>query len=145
MKKKNVFSQLRVLVILLTFSLAMLVPVPAAAAGNAVVSVLGPVANPVAGGQFTVSVHGEPNNAIAGLEFNLSYDPDVITVDSVAEGNLLSQGGANTYFNDGQINNMAGTVTGVLGRYQKDSSGTAGNSPSLDDRRQRCGQQPADA
>lgn len=49
------------------------------------------------------------------MQFDLSYDPDVLTVNSIAEGNLLSQGDANTYFNDGQINNVTGTITGVFG------------------------------
>jgi len=88
---------------------------PASAAGNAVVSISVPAGDLNTGEQFTISIAVEPNNAMAGMQFNLSYDPDVVTFNSITEGNLLNQGGASTYFNDGQTNYAAGTVTGVFG------------------------------
>jgi hypothetical protein len=45
----------------------------------------------------------------------LSFDPSLLTANSVAEGNLLSQGGASTFFMAGTINNAAGTISGVAG------------------------------
>jgi hypothetical protein len=85
----------------------------ASAAGAAVVSVSAP-AQPVSpGAQFTVSINVQPNNSIAGVQFNLSFNPSLVLVNSVAEGNLLKQNGASSYFNPGQINNTAGTLTGV--------------------------------
>ncbi len=49
------------------------------------------------------------------MQFDLSYNPNIVTAVSVVEGNLLHQGGASTYFNAGQINNVAGTIAGVFG------------------------------
>jgi hypothetical protein len=50
----------------------------------------------------------------------LSFDPSLLTANSVAEGNLLSQGGASTYFMSGTIDNAAGTITGVFGAITAD-------------------------
>jgi hypothetical protein len=85
------------------------------AAGTAVISVSAPTQAVSSGTQFTVNITVEPNNAIAGIQFNLSFNPAQVTVNSIIEGNLLKQGGANTYFSSGTINNTAGTITGVAG------------------------------
>jgi len=101
--------------IFLVLSLVVLVPGIASAAGNAIVSVSAPAGTLEPGEQFTINISVAPNNAIAGMQFNLSYNPAIVTVNSVTEGNLLNQGGASTYFDDGQINNTTGTITGVFG------------------------------
>ena len=49
------------------------------------------------------------------MQFELAFDPSLVTVDSIAEGNLLSQDGATTYFSPGTIDNVAGTISGVAG------------------------------
>jgi hypothetical protein len=67
------------------------------------------------GATFTVGIHVVPDTAIAGMQFSLSFDPSLLTANSVVEGNLLSQGGASTFFMAGTINNVAGTITGVAG------------------------------
>ncbi len=85
------------------------------AAGTAVVSVSAPTQAVSSGTQFTVNITVQPNNAIAGAQFNLSFNPALVSVISVNEGNLLNQNGASTYFMPGTINNTAGTVTGVAG------------------------------
>ncbi len=115
MKNKNTFRFLRNLTISLVVLLSVLLPGLAYAAGNAVVSVTAPAGAIEPGEQFTISINAQPNNAIAGMQFNLSYNPNIVTAVSVAEGNLLNQGGASTFFNMGQINNTAGTITGVFG------------------------------
>jgi hypothetical protein len=68
-----------------------------------------------AGQQFSVLINVDPNNAIAGAQFSLSFDPSLVNVIGVTEGNLLKQGGANTYFMAGEINNAAGAISGVAG------------------------------
>ena len=68
-----------------------------------------------AGEQFNVNVLVEPRTAMVGVQFDLAFDSSLVTVDSVEEGQLLSQGGAATYFNPGVINNEAGTINGVMG------------------------------
>jgi hypothetical protein len=65
-----------------------------------------------AGQTFTVNVLIAPAKAIAGAQFNLSFDPALLTANSVAEGNLL---GNSTLFSPGNINNSAGTITNVYG------------------------------
>jgi len=115
MLNKKILRYIKHLTIILALSILLVMSGPASAAGNAVVSISVPAGDPNAGQQFTISIAVEPNNAIAGMQFNLSYDPGVVTVNSVTEGNLLNQGGASTYFNNGQINNTTGTITGVFG------------------------------
>jgi len=83
------------------------------AAGSLVVSVSAPTQAISAGTQFTVNITVQPNMAIAGAQFNLSFNPSLVSVDSVTEGNLFNQNGASTYFTPGNINNTAGTVTWV--------------------------------
>ena len=99
--------------ILITLVLVLLMPHSVLASGNAVVSATAP--NHVNfGDTFTVDVTMTPNNAVAGAQFNLSFDPAMVSVDSVVEGNLFSQDGASTYFVGGTIDNTAGTVTNVV-------------------------------
>ena len=71
---------------------------------------------PVSPGEtFAIPIIVEPNEAIAGVQFSIVYDASLVTVDSIQEGGLLNQGGANTYFYPGVIDNQAGTVIGVAG------------------------------
>jgi hypothetical protein len=115
MKNKNAIGKLRTLIILLSTTIAIFTPGLVAATGNAVVSVSVPVGTVEPGEQFTININVQPNNAIAGMQFDLSFNPDIVTIDSITEGNLLTQHGASTYFNTGTIDNVAGTVTGVFG------------------------------
>lgn len=110
---KNTFHSLRIIIIVLTLSLGLL-PLGIALAAATTVSVAAP-SGIEPGEQFTVNINVAPGGAIAGVQFNLTFSPAVVTVNSVTEGNLLSQGGAPTYFGSGTINNVAGTVTGVAG------------------------------
>ena len=78
--------------------------------------VVDPTARTVGQGeQFTLDVLVTPDTDIAGAQCDISFDSSLLTADSVAEGNLLTQGGASTYFNAGTINNTAGTITGIAG------------------------------
>ncbi len=64
---------------------------------------------------FTIEVSINPDTAITGAQFNLLFDSSMVSADSVTEGNLLNQDGAETLFNCGTINNSSGTVTDVYG------------------------------
>jgi hypothetical protein len=105
---------LRNLTIFLVVFLSVFLPGLAYAAGNAVVSITLPGSTINPGQQFTISISVTPNNAIAGMQFSLTFNPAVATAVNVTEGNLFKQGGASTYFNAGQINNVAGSITGVF-------------------------------
>ncbi len=67
------------------------------------------------GSPFTATIIVDPKVSIAGVQFDLSFDPSLVSVDSVTEGDLLTQGGADTYFSQGTIDNPAGTITGLSG------------------------------
>jgi hypothetical protein len=114
-KKINPFRFWLSTAVLLVLLLALLLPIGVLAAGNAVVSAVSPAGTVDPGESFTVQINVVPNTAIAGLQFNLSFDPALVSADSVAEGDLLSQDGAGTYFSAGQIDNDAGTISGVFG------------------------------
>jgi hypothetical protein len=109
-----VFNFLRVLIVYLILTLGLLPFSLASAQGTTVVSVSAP-SQVNSGEQFTVDILVEPETAIAGVQFDLAFDPSLVTVDSVAMGNLLSQDGATTYFSPGAIDNVAGTITAVAG------------------------------
>ncbi len=104
------------LAVFLVLVLATLcLPPEASAAESTNVSVSPPAQTVDAGQQFTVTIDVAPGDAMAGMQFDLSFDPSVVVVDRVEEGNLLRQGGATTFFNTGKTDNQAGTITGVFG------------------------------
>jgi hypothetical protein len=68
------------------------------------------------GEPFTVDIFVNPVTAIAGVQASLSFNASVLHANGVTEGNLLKQGGANTSFAIwGAIDNVAGTITNVVG------------------------------
>jgi hypothetical protein len=114
MKHKNLFKIAKILTFIVIVTLGLFPASTAYADETTIVSVSAP-SEVEAGEQFTVSIMVEPGTAVAGVQFNLSFDQSLVTASSVAEGTLLSQGGAATYFNPGTINNTAGTISGVAG------------------------------
>ena len=116
MRCKNLFNPLRKgLAIFLMLALGLYFPGLASAAGTAIVSVSAPSQTIDQGEILLVSIVVDPNAAIAGMQFDLSFDPSLVSVDSVEEGDLLAQDGAITYFDPGVIDNEAGTITGAVG------------------------------
>ena len=101
------------IVVILTVSAT--IPVSVFAAGTAVVSVSPKTQIVSTGSQFTVNITVQPNNDVTGVQFNQSFNPALITANSISEGDLLSRNRASTFFTPGTINNVAGTVTGVAG------------------------------
>jgi hypothetical protein len=68
------------------------------------------------GETFTVAVRVEPGDGgvnVAGAQFDLAFNHLAVRLDAVEEGDLLKQGGAQTFFMAGTLDNQAGTVTGV--------------------------------
>jgi len=88
-------------------------PTPISAAGSTLMTVSAPTQSVNLGTQLTVNILVQPNSPIVGAQFNLSFNPSLVNVNNVAEGNLFKQNGANTYFIPGTINNNTGIVTGV--------------------------------
>lgn len=59
------------------------------------------------GNTFTINVRVDPvSNSISGVQFDLSFDPLLVTVNSVTDGDLLTQNGA-SIFPDGDITNRS--------------------------------------
>jgi PKD repeat protein len=83
--------------------------------GQTIVNVTPPVQDVLQGSSFTVDVTVDPAESITGVQFDLRFDASLISADSVTEGNILKQDGANTYFSPGTIDNATGMITGVAG------------------------------
>ncbi|WP_342303940.1 cohesin domain-containing protein [Methanolobus sp. ZRKC5] len=62
---------------------------------------------------FTIAIIIEPDTNVSGVELELSYEPSLINITSITEGNFFKQGGKNTIFSKGNIDNELGTVTGI--------------------------------
>jgi len=86
-----------------------------AVAQTTIVSISPSTQTVLPGQAFTIDIIIDPDVAIAGAQFDLSFDPSLISANSVTEGNLLKQGGASTYFSPGTIDNTAGKIKGVAG------------------------------
>ena len=107
-------TKVKNMVFVATVCTALFLPQTALATSAAVVTPAAPAfVSP--GQQFIINIDLTPNNAIAGAQFSLSFNSTLVAAVSVAEGNLLRQGGSNTYFSAGQISNGTGTITGVSG------------------------------
>jgi len=116
MKTGRVRKYLKVWAVIVTLALILLLPsLPVAASSPAIVTVSAPTQPVSQGQQFTLNITVQPNNSIAGVQFSLSFNPSLVSINSVTQGNLLNQGGASTYFTAGTINNTAGTLTNVAG------------------------------
>ena len=59
-----------------------------------------------------VAISINPKEAIAGAQFDMSFDPSMLSVDWMAEGDLFSE--YDTYFNPGVIDNTNGTLKNVI-------------------------------
>jgi uncharacterized repeat protein (TIGR02543 family) len=63
------------------------------------------------GETFTVDVFCVPGQAIKSFEFRLSFNASLLQANSVSEGDIFD--GYSTFFNDGTINNAAGTIVDI--------------------------------
>ena len=66
------------------------------------------------GSQFSVNVDISPGGPIAGAQFSLSFDPLLVSVDGIEDGLAFGQNGSSTYFSPGTVDNVSGTVKGVV-------------------------------
>ena len=63
---------------------------------------------------FTVDVIIEPAVGIAGAQFDLDFNPQAVQVGAITEGDLFKQGGAQTYFMQGMVDNTTGQIKNVV-------------------------------
>ena len=62
---------------------------------------------------FTLHLRTEDMTDLAGWQADIRFDPTVLKVNSVTEGNLLRQNGGRTYFQRGTIDNTTGRIKGL--------------------------------
>ena len=65
------------------------------------------------GDTFTLQLKTENIPDLAGWQGDIVFDPAVLKVNNVREGNFLKQGGGRTHFLIGTIDNTKGRITGV--------------------------------
>ncbi len=112
MKRNQIIKTIKIFTVLALLSSMIFSYGLVKAADPTIVSVTAP--ERVNQGQtFVVNIDVTPGDPIAGMQFDLSFDGSLVTAVEVAEGDLLSQGGANSYFTSGTIE--TGSVSSVYG------------------------------
>ncbi len=81
------------------------------------------------GTPFSLDVTIDPQGiAITAYQFNLTFNPAIISISNVIQGNLLNRAGA-TFFMKGTIDNITGTLINtlcmMLGAYSVNTKGVA--------------------
>jgi adhesin HecA-like repeat protein len=105
MIRSRFFAFVAGIVLVIVFSL------PSFADSTATLSVI-PVSSTVAvNNTVTLDVSVSGVTDLYGFGFDLSFDPGIVSANSVAEGSFLPLGGS-TYFIAGTIDNAGGTITG---------------------------------
>ena len=68
-----------------------------------------------AGDTFTLDLMVEDLAHFAGWQLDIAFNPEVLRVVSVTEGDFLSKDGDSTFFQEGEIDNTEGQITGISG------------------------------
>ena len=79
------------------------------------------------GTTFTVHLKAANVTDLGGWQTDVTFDPTVLKVNKVSEGNFLKQAGGDTYFERGTIQNQRGKIAGLWGLGDSrggDSEGT---------------------
>ena len=106
---------MRYLAFLLIFALLIGFPAIGTAKASTIITVSAPDQQIASGETFTVSINFNLDTAIAGAQFDLTFDPSIVTVDSVQKGDLLAPEEPIVYFDPGKIDNDNGTISEVIG------------------------------
>ena len=115
MKNKRVDKRVSFLsiVCVIISLLLVVVPLPVAADGPTLVYV-SPASKTVSAGQtFTITVACTPGQSIKSYELKVLFNPTLLQANSVSEGTIFA--GYTTFFNDGTINNTAGSIVDIYG------------------------------
>jgi PGF-pre-PGF domain-containing protein len=98
------------------------------ASASSVVSIEQSTQEVQAGDDFDVYVNITPSTAIAGAQIDLNFDSNMLTVNSIEEGNFFDRNDVMSIFISGTVDNQQGTVSGLfavtLGQAKIDSPGT---------------------
>ena len=82
------------------------------------------------GDRFTVQLKAEDISDLAGWQSDITFDPAVLKVDNVSEGNFLRQGGGRTHFLKGTVDNTTGRITDI-GSARISEGGVSGEGTLL--------------
>ena len=82
------------------------------------------------GDRFTLQLKAENISDLAGWQGDMVFDPAVLKVNNVSEGNFLKQGGGRTHFLKGTIDNEAGRIDGI-GSARISEGGVSGKGTLL--------------
>jgi uncharacterized repeat protein (TIGR02543 family) len=83
-------------------------------ADNPTLVYVSPASKTVSAGQtFTITIQCTPGQPIKSYELQVSFDPTLLLANSVTEGTIFN--GYTTFFNEGTINNTAGTIVNIYG------------------------------
>ena len=82
------------------------------------------------GDTFTLQLKAKNIPDLAGWQGDIVFDPAVLKVNNVSEGNFLRQGGGRTHFLIGTIDNTKGRITGV-GSARTSEGGVSGEGTLL--------------
>jgi hypothetical protein len=93
-----------------------ILPHPVTADTPTLISV-SPASKTVSAGQtFSITIACAPGQLIRAYELKISFNPTRLHANSVTEGTIFN--GYTTFFNDGTINNNAGTIVDIYGLIQ---------------------------
>jgi hypothetical protein len=107
----TIYYRALLIILLILIILIIFLPQPPA---NVIVSP--PNKTVIQGQSFDLNVSIAPlDAAISGAQLDIAFNQSLLRLNSVTEGNLFKQKGASTYFNNGTINNTAGTVKNIFG------------------------------
>ena len=111
------------------FAIIVLISLTGYASAISEVSLIVPAQRINVGDTFDIKINIDPKGSdISGAQSNLLFNKSVIKVNSVSEGNIFSQYGANTYFFITKIDNQSGVVYNIvdviLGKYNISTPGT---------------------
>jgi hypothetical protein len=98
-----------VLAVILLFTIV--IPLPVKADGPTLVQVSPSNTTVSALQTFSLSISCIPSQPIKSFELKISFDPSLLQANSVTEGTIFS--GHTTFFNDGTIDNSAGTIINI--------------------------------
>ena len=82
------------------------------------------------GDRFTLQLKAENISDLAGWQSDIIFDPAVLKVNNVSEGNFLKQGGGRTHFLKGTIDNTTGRIDGI-GSARISEGGASGEGTLL--------------
>ena len=65
------------------------------------------------GDTFTLQLNAARVDSLGGWQTDIVFDANVLRVNSITEGDFMTQGGGTTHFSEGTLRNQLGKITGI--------------------------------